>query len=72
MGLSRLVLFLVFFAAGYWLWRKLAASSKPKQPPSTSEHMVRCDHCDLYLSQEEATHKNQRWYCCAEHAQQGN
>lgn len=72
MGLSRLVLFLIFFAAGYWLWKKLSAQSKSKQPPTAAMNMVRCDHCDLYLPQEQAMHKNEHWYCCAEHAQRDN
>jgi len=72
MGLSRLVLFLVLFTAGYWLWKKFSNQKKTKQPAATATHMVRCNHCDLYLAQEQATQKNDQWYCCADHARQDN
>ncbi|WP_353061906.1 PP0621 family protein [Thiopseudomonas acetoxidans] len=72
MGLSRLILFLIFFTAGYWLWKRLSNKKKPKQHSSTATPMVRCNHCNLYLAQEQATLKNDQWYCCADHAHRDN
>jgi uncharacterized protein len=36
-------------------------------PPGAPQQMVHCEHCGLYLPQDEAIGEDGRYYCCAEH-----
>ena len=37
------------------------------RPPGAPQQMVSCEHCGLYLPQDEAIGADGRYYCCAEH-----
>ena len=69
MGLSRFIIFLALCAAGYWLWKKIQLNTANRnQPQVQQENMVQCQHCNLFLPQQQAVRKANQWFCCDDHA----
>jgi uncharacterized protein len=71
MSLLRLILIGIVL----WLvWRALAASKGRRAPPARRRtavgHMLRCEHCGLFVPAEEAVREGGRVFCSEEHRRQ--
>lgn len=65
---------LVLLAIGLLLYiiiSKLLRESKNKPISSTtSERMVRCEHCGLHIVENEALEDNRQYFCSSEHLEE--
>lgn len=58
-----LVIVIIWRLAPHFRRRDTAAGA----PAGAPEQMVNCEHCGLYLPQNEAIGEDGRYFCCAEH-----
>ena len=66
--MSKLLLLILIAIAVWWLARGVRRKDANKvAPDATSEQMVNCSHCGLYLPQSEAIAEGDKFFCCAEH-----
>jgi len=73
MGISRLIILVLLGLAAWWLWKKVKTVSAGQSSDrlSRTTAMVRCQHCQLHLTQPEAIRHQNRWYCSETHAKAG-
>ncbi|SDT93911.1 PP0621 family protein [Halopseudomonas salegens] len=71
MGLIKLIILIILIVACLTLWRRIqawhAANQAPSADPTKPPLMVRCQHCQLHLPQDQALQSGEYWYCCHEH-----
>ncbi|MDR3162394.1 MAG: hypothetical protein LBT81_00835 [Helicobacteraceae bacterium] len=60
-----LVLFVLFFAFFYWLFRKIGGKKENKEVVDT----IKCERCGVYAARSEAVVKGGRCYCSKECAE---
>lgn len=62
---------LVLLAIGLLLYiiisNLLRKSRTPPPSATTSERMVRCEHCGLHIVEKEALEDNRQFFCSSEH-----
>ena len=78
----RLIVFIAFFAIGWWLYRQFImfksrqSSATPEKKEKTKaskeedkqESMVRCEQCQTFIPRSHAIHdQDARAFCSAEH-----
>ena len=64
----RTLVIIIVLALVIMIARRLLA--KPKTPvkhKSTSEHMVQCANCGIYIPEQEALQRAERYYCSQAH-----
>jgi len=73
--LLRLLLTLALIGTLIWLWRHRHRQALPPKPTKTtepsSEPMLRCAHCGLYVPRHLALMSGTTSYCSQAHLQQG-
>jgi len=72
----RSILLILLIWSLLWLAQRWYKKIKQKQNTSIQPQrktepstMVRCDHCGLYLPEQEALHSGKARYCCEAHKQ---
>lgn len=69
--MKYLILIALFFVV-LWFLRKNRFLRKSTPPPARApERMVRCVHCGVNQPLSESILSQGRYYCCAEHRQEG-
>lgn len=69
--MSKILLIVIAFAAGYWLLRshRRRADHIQRPPDPQAEDMVDCAHCGVHLPRGEGIVSGPRYFCSAEHEQ---
>jgi len=64
----RTLVIIIVLALVIMIARRLLARPKtPVKRKSTSEHMVQCANCGIYIPEQEALQRAGRFYCSQEH-----
>jgi uncharacterized protein len=71
--MAKFLLLCVVLAAVYFLWKgtRIAKPPKSEQRSVSSEPIVRCAHCGVYIPQTEALGAPDEYFCCEEHRRAG-
>jgi uncharacterized protein len=77
--MRSLLLFLLLLCVVYFLRRKFSAGPARSAPPESvappavreAEQVLPCAHCGVLVPHSEGVESHGRFYCSAEHAQQG-
>jgi len=66
--LGKLLLLILVIVAAWWLAKGFRRNDAAGGASGTApEQMVNCEHCGLYLPQDEAVRDGSRFFCCEEH-----
>lgn len=67
--MSKILLIVIAFAAGYWLLRshRRRADHIQQPPDPQAEDMVDCAHCGVHLPRSESIASGSRHFCSAGH-----
>jgi len=68
--IMRLLIYLMVIMAAYYLLRSIlpkSATGPANSRRARHSKMVKCDYCKLYIAQEEAIGKQDKYYCSEEH-----
>ena len=65
--MSRLILYIAIAAVAYYLYRSLRRPKPAQQYRVRSHDTVRCEHCGVHLSADEAVDDGPHHYCSEEH-----
>ena len=64
----RTLVIIIVLALVIMIARRLLARPKtPVKRKSTSEHMVQCANCGIYIPEQEALQRAERYYCSQAH-----
>jgi len=70
MPLFRLLIIALIIGGIIYLYRRLKDRPSPQQRPTQerSTRAVKCELCGLHIPEHEAVRRNNRIYCCQDHA----
>lgn len=66
--MGKLLFYLFIAGLVYWMFsNRHSKQAKDDVLPETSEAMVCCTHCGIYLPKSEAVRQQDTFFCCREH-----